>query len=104
MFQAPRGTADILPQDQSHWHHVETTAKSLAQLYGYNQLVTPTFESTGLFARGVGEDTDIVDKEMYSFDDRGGNSLTLRPEGTAPICRSYLEHGMSNLPQPVRLY
>ena len=72
--------------------------------YGYGRLETPVFENTSLFVRSVGQGTDIVEKEMYSFQDRGGDSMTLRPEGTAPVCRAYLEHGMRNLPQPVRLY
>ncbi len=76
----------------------------MAKLYGYERIDTPTFEDTGLFARSVGEDTDIVKKEMYTFEDRGRSSLTLRPEGTAPVCRAYLEHGMKNQPQPVKLY
>ncbi len=76
----------------------------MAQRFGYGQMNTPIFEQSSLFIRGVGQGTDIVEKEMYSFDDRGGDPLTLRPEGTAPICRAYLEHGMRNLPQPVRLY
>lgn len=76
----------------------------MAHRYGYGRLETPVFENTSLFVRSVGQGTDIVEKEMYSFQDRGGDSITLRPEGTAPVCRSYLEHGMRNLPQPVRLY
>jgi len=76
----------------------------LARLYGYRRIATPMFEETGLFIRGVGEGTDIVDKEMYTFEDRGGSRLTLRPEGTAPAARAYLEHGMRMLPQPVKLY
>ena len=74
------------------------------QLYGYERIDTPVFEDTGLFARSIGEETDIVAREMYTFEDRGGNQVTLRPEGTATVCRAYLEHGMRNLPQPVRLY
>ncbi|MDA0988791.1 MAG: histidine--tRNA ligase [Chloroflexi bacterium] len=104
MYRAPRGTADILPEEQRYWHYLEAGARAVAQRYGYGRLETPVFENTGLFVRGVGQGTDIVEKEMYSFDDRGGDSLTLRPEGTAPACRAYLEHGMRNLPQPVRLY
>ena len=104
LYRAPRGTADILPQEQACWRHVEQVAVSLCQGYGYERLDCPVFEDTGLFTRSVGEDTDIVAKEMYTFADKGGNSLTLRPEGTAPVCRAYLEHGMSNLPQPVKLY
>ena len=104
MYKAPRGTADILPGEQKYWHYIESTARLLGQRYGYSRLDTPTFERTNLFVRGVGQGTDIVEIEMYSFEDKGGESLTLRPEGTAPVLRAYLEHGMNNLPQPVRLY
>ena len=103
-YRAPRGVADILPDDQSLWNAVKHTAINTARQFGYQQIDTPIFENTGLFRRGVGNETDIVQKEMYSFDDLGGESLTLRPEGTAPVCRSYIEHGMHNLPQPVRLF
>lgn len=104
MYQAPRGTSDTLPKEQAYWHYVEQKAVELCQLYGYERIDTPVFEDTGLFARSVGEETDIVKKEMYTFEDRGGNKITLRPEGTAPVCRAYLEHGLHNLPQPVKLY
>ncbi len=104
MYRAPRGTSDILPEEQGYWHYIEASARAMAQRFGYGQMNTPIFEQSSLFIRGVGQGTDIVEKEMYSFDDRGGDPLTLRPEGTAPICRAYLEHGMRNLPQPVRLY
>ena len=103
-YRAPRGVADILPDDQSIWNAVKSTAIRTARQFGYQQIDTPVFEHTGLFRRGVGDETDIVQKEMYSFDDLGGESLTLRPEGTAPVCRSYIENGMHNLPQPVRLF
>ncbi len=103
-YRASRGVADILPDDQTVWNAVKKTAINSARQFGYQQIDTPIFENTGLFRRGVGGETDIVQKEMYSFDDLGGESLTLRPEGTAPVCRSYIEHGMHNLPQPVRLY
>ncbi len=103
-YQAPRGTADILPAEQAHWLYLENRVAEIARLYGYERIITPTFEDAGLFVRSVGENTDIVRKEMYTFADRGGNELTLRPEGTAPVCRAYLEHGMASLPQPVKLY
>ena len=103
-FNAPRGVADILPEDQILWSAVRATAIQTARQFGYQQIDTPMFEHTGLFRRGVGGETDIVQKEMYSFDDLGGESLTLRPEGTAPVCRAYIEHGMHNLPQPVRVF
>lgn len=104
MFKAPRGTADLLPDKQKYSRHIEKVASQLASLYGYARVDTPTFEDSSLFIRSVGEGTDIVDKEMYSFDDRGGDSMTLRPEGTASVCRAYLEHGMHNLVQPVRMH
>ncbi|RPJ63537.1 MAG: histidine--tRNA ligase [Dehalococcoidia bacterium] len=104
MFKAPRGTADILPEDQAYWSHINSKAVAAARLYGYGRIDTPAFEDAGLFARSVGEGTDIVNKEMYIFKDRSDNELALRPEGTASVCRSYLEHGMDNLPQPVKLY
>ena len=103
-FRTPRGVADILPNDQILWNTVRATATHTARQFGYQQIDTPVFEHTGLFRRGVGDETDIVQKEMYSFEDLGGDSLTLRPEGTAPVCRSYIEHGMHNLLQPVRLF
>ena len=104
MFQAPRGTQDILPEEQAYRRYIEQKAAGIAQLYGYERIDTPAFEDAGLFIRGVGEGTDIVEKEMYTFTDRGGNQMTLRPEGTAPVCRAYLERGMQNLVQPVKLY
>jgi len=104
LYRAPRGTTDILPKEQAYWRHVEQKAVDVCQLYGYQRIDAPAFEDSGLFTRSMGEGTDIVEKEMYTFEDRGGNKMTLRPEGTAPVCRAYLEHGMSNLPQPVKLY
>jgi histidyl-tRNA synthetase len=104
VYQAPRGTVDILPEEQVYWRYVEQKAAAICSLYGYERIDTPTFENTKLFARGIGDGTDIVEKEMYSFKDKGDNDITLRPEGTASICRAYIEHGMANLPQPVKLY
>ncbi|HEX2703852.1 MAG TPA: histidine--tRNA ligase, partial [Solirubrobacteraceae bacterium] len=101
---APRGTADVLPQQAALRLRVEQTARELLEAAGYGRIETPAFEATELFARGVGATTDIVEKEMYSFDDGGGRSLTLRPEGTAPVCRAYVEHGMHKLAAPVKLY
>ncbi len=103
--QAPRGTFDVLPSDMSR--RVELVERQAAPAFaraGYGRIETPTFEDTALFARGVGESTEIVAKEMYTFSDQGDRSLTLRPEGTAPICRAYIEHGMHKLPQPVKLW
>jgi len=104
LYRAPRGTSDILPKEQAYWRYIEQKVAETARLYGYERIDAPVFEDTGLFSRSVGEDTDIVTKEMYTLEDRGGNHLTLRPEGTAPVCRAYLEHGLYNLPQPVKLY
>ena len=104
MIQAPRGTFDILPESEEQRKLVEATAQRILGAAGYRRIETPTFEATELFARGVGETTDIVQKEMYTFDDGAGRSLTLRPEGTAPVCRAYLEHGMRKWPQPVKLW
>ena len=93
----------MLPADAARRAVLQSHAERILGAAGYGRIETPTFESTELFARGVGEATDIVQKEMYSFDDGGGRSMTLRPEGTAPVCRAYLEHGMHKLPQPVKL-
>jgi histidyl-tRNA synthetase len=102
-FQAPRGTHDVLPRDHLWWHVIRTIEEQTAQ-YGWRRIQTPGFEETGLFARTSGEASDVVHKEMYTFDDRSGRSLTLRPEGTAPIARAYVEHGLAREPQPVKAY
>jgi histidyl-tRNA synthetase len=102
--QRPRGTQDLLPADQPYWEALEAAAKDLAGRFGFQRIETPIFETTDLFVRGVGEGSDIVSKEMFTFSDRGGRSLTLRPEGTAPIVRAYFDAGMQLEPQPVRLY
>src|SRR6478609_248891 len=97
-FQAPKGTFDVLPEQEAARAKVNgATADALGRA-GYRRIETPVFEDTALFARGVGEATDIVRKEMFTFDDAGGRSITLRPEGTAPVCRAYMEHGMHRLP------
>jgi histidyl-tRNA synthetase len=103
-FEAPRGTHDILPSEQPLWQRVTGEAERLCALYGYRKIVTPGFEDTELFIRTSGGGSDVVQKEMYTFEDRGGRSLTLRPEATAPICRAYFQHGMHRDPQPVKLY
>jgi histidyl-tRNA synthetase len=103
-IQAPRGTFDVLPEDAARRALVESHAGRILGAAGYGRIETPAFEATELFARGVGEATDIVQKEMYSFSDGAGRSLTLRPEGTAPVCRAYIEHGMHKRPQPVKLW
>jgi histidyl-tRNA synthetase len=102
-YQAPRGTFDVLPADAHARHRVEAVAAEIFARGGYEPIATPAFEDTELFERGVGRSTDIVRKEMFTFEDKGGRSVTLRPEGTAPICRAYLEHGMHKLAQPVKL-
>jgi histidyl-tRNA synthetase len=103
-FEAPRGTHDVLPSEQPLWRLVTSEAERLCSLYGYRPIHTPVFEDTALFARTAGEGSDVVQKEMYTFEDRGGRSLTLRPEATAPIARAYLEHGLHRQGQPVKLY
>ena len=102
-FQAPRGTHDVLPSDANWWHTVRVMEEVTA-LYGWGRIQTPGFEDTALFERTAGAASDVVNKEMYSFKDRSDRSLTLRPEGTAPIARAYLQHGMHRLPQPVKAY
>ena len=104
LYQAVRGTSDILPAEQPYWRYVEQVITDISRLYGYQRIDTPVFEDTSLFSRSTGDFTDIVQKEMYTFDDRGGNSLTLKPEGTPPVCRAFIQHGLHNLPQPVKLY
>jgi histidyl-tRNA synthetase len=103
-IEAPRGTHDVLPADQPLWQKVTGEMERLCALYGYRRIQTPVFEDTELFQRTSGAGSDIVQKEMYTFEDRSGRSLTLRPEGTAPICRSYVEHGLHREPQPLKLY
>tara|TARA_B100000902_G_C27311321_1_gene918602 strand:- start:1787 stop:3064 length:1278 start_codon:yes stop_codon:yes gene_type:complete len=103
-FKAPRGTSDHIPEMKNSWNEIERIARETAKSFGYSEISTPVFEQTGLFKRAVGESTDVVQKEMYNFTDLGGNELTLRPEGTAPVCRAFVEHGMHNLPYPLRLF
>ena len=103
-IQAPRGTYDVLGEEAAAREALESTARGILERAGYQRIETPTFEATELFARGVGESTDVVQKEMYTLQGGEDESLTLRPEGTAPVCRAYLEHGMHKLPQPVKLW
>ncbi|WP_028060294.1 histidine--tRNA ligase [Candidatus Solirubrobacter pratensis] len=103
-IQAPRGTYDVLPPGAAERAQLESTAAKILGRAGYGRIETPTFEATPLFSRTVGEATDVVQKEMYTFPDSSGDSLTLRPEGTAPVVRAYLEHGMHKEPQPVKLW
>jgi histidyl-tRNA synthetase len=103
-FESPRGTHDVLPSEQPLWEKVIREAEELCALYGYRRITTPLFEDTGLFTRTSGEGSDIVQKEMYTFTDRGDRSLTLRPEGTAPVARAYIQHGLHREPQPVKTF
>jgi histidyl-tRNA synthetase len=103
-FEAPRGTHDILPSEQPRWRRVIEEAERLCSLYGYRRIDTPVFEDTELFLRTSGQGSDVVQKEMYTFEDKGGRSLTLRPEATAPIARAYVQHGLHREPQPQKLY
>lgn len=103
-MSAPRGTADVLPAEARRWHRLEKVTADVARRYGFGEIRTPIFEHTELFARGIGEGTDVVQKEMYSFADRGERSLTLRPEGTAGVVRAYLERRLDAEAQPIKVY
>jgi histidyl-tRNA synthetase len=103
-IKAVRGVRDILPSETGKWQRVEAAARRTFEAYGYREIRLPLFERTELFARGIGDETDIVKKEMYTFEDRGGDSITLRPEATAGLLRAYIEHGFQVEPKPVRLY
>ena len=103
-FSRPTGTQDILPEDQPYWEHLRTRVAEIACSYGFVRIDTPMFEATQLFTRGVGEATDIVEKEMYAFKDKGDHDIALRPEFTAGVMRAYIENGMQVLPKPVKLY
>lgn len=103
MITAPRGTQDVLPQESYKWQYIENKLMQLSRCYGFKETRFPTFENTALFARGVGDTTDVVQKEMYTFTDKGDRSLTLRPEGTAGVVRSVLEHGLLNAPMPLKV-
>ena len=103
MITKPRGTEDILPEDVVLWQKIENTAREVCNVFGYKEIRTPVFENTELFARGVGETTDVVQKEMYTFLDKGGRSVTLKPEGTATLVRSYIENSLYANPQPTKL-
>ncbi len=104
MIEIPKGTKDMLPQNAYKWHFVEGTAREVAKLFNVKEIRTPVFEHTELFLRGVGDTTDIVNKEMYTFLDKGERSITLKPEGTAGVARSYIENGLFNNPQPTKMY
>ena len=104
LVQGPKGTQDLLPEQTARWQVVEQVMREEASLYGYGEIRTPVFEHTELFQRSVGETTDVVQKEMYTFNDKGGRSITLRPEGTAGAVRALLEHALYNEGLPVKLY
>jgi histidyl-tRNA synthetase len=103
-FQAIKGTRDLLPAETTLWNRVEQTAHEVFATFGYGEIRLPIFEATDLFARSIGLETDVVSKEMYTFEDRDESSVSLRPEATASVCRAYIENGMQQLPQPVKLY
>ena len=102
--RAPRGTTDILPEEARLWQKIEATVREVMRAYGYGEIRTPVFEYTELFLRGVGETTDIVEKQMYTFEDQGGRSLTLRPEGTAPVVRAFVQHRLDGRALPQKLW
>lgn len=104
MIQKPKGTKDILPGDSYKWQYVEEKAKEILENYGFKEIRVPVFEQTELFERGVGDTTDVVQKEMYTFLDKGERSITLRPEGTAGVVRAYIENGMASLPSPTKMW
>src|SRR6056297_1439087 len=104
MINAPRGTNDIIPPESAKWNYIEEKAKYIFDLYNYDEIRTPIFEYTELFQRGIGEVTDIVEKEMYTFKDKGDRSITLRPEGTASVIRSFLENKIYGQAQPTKYY
>lgn len=104
MIKKPRGTEDILPSDSLLWQKIEQTARDVCRAFGYGEIRTPVFEDTNLFHRGVGDTTDVVQKEMYTFEDKGGRSITLRPEGTASLARSFIENSLYADPQPTKLF
>lgn len=102
MINVPKGTKDVLPTESYKWQYVEDTVRRIAGLYCFNEIRTPTFEHTELFLRGVGETTDVVNKEMYTFLDKGDRSITLKPEGTAGVARSFIENGLHNSAMPLK--
>lgn len=104
MIQRPKGTEDVLPKEIYKWHYVEDVIKKVAKNFGYEEIRTPIFEHTELFERGVGDTTDVVEKEMYTFTDRGNRSVTLKPEGTAPVARAFIEHKLYADTQPVKMF
>ena len=104
MINIPKGTKDVLPEESYKWHYVEGLARKIADDFGLKEIRTPTFEHTELFLRGVGDTTDIVNKEMYTFLDKGERSITLKPEGTAGVARAFVENGLQNTAMPLKMY
>ena len=104
LIMKPKGTNDVLPSDSYRWQHIESVLRKAASDFGYSEIRFPTFEYTELFVRGVGDTTDVVQKEMYTFTDRGGRSITLRPEGTASVVRSFLENSLYGAGLPVKCF
>ncbi len=104
MINIPKGTKDVLPQESYKWHYIESTIRDVAKSFCINEIRTPTFEHTELFLRGVGDTTDIVNKEMYTFEDKGGRSMTLKPEGTAGVARAFIENSLYGNAQPTKMY
>ena len=104
LTNAPKGTKDMMPDQAYRWHYVEKKFSEICDKYGFKEIRTPAFEHTELFNRGVGETTDIVQKEMYTFNDHGNRSITLKPEGTSPVCRSFIEHKQYAEVQPTKYY
>ncbi len=104
MINIPKGTKDVLPAQSYKWQFIEETARSVAKTFNFREVRTPVFEHTELFQRGVGETTDVVNKEMYTFEDKGGRSVTLKPEGTAGVARAFIENGLASSPMPVKTY
>ncbi len=104
IYKAQRGTFDILPENETIWERVRKICLDTAKLYGYNYIETPIFEDSEVFERTVGQNTDIVEKEMYTFLDKGGQSISLRPENTAGVCRAFIERGLHNRTLPIRLF
>ncbi|MCK4911386.1 MAG: histidine--tRNA ligase, partial [Thermodesulfovibrionales bacterium] len=104
LYRAVKGVQDVLPEDTGLWQHVEKTAAEVFRAYGFQEIRSPILEHTEVFTRSIGEATDIVDKEMYTFEDKGGRSLTMRPEGTASVVRAFVQHGMHTMPSPLKLY
>ena len=104
MINIPKGTKDVLPSESYKWQYTENKLRELARLYNAREIRTPVFEHTELFVRSIGDETDVVSKEMYTFEDKGGRSITLKPEGTAPVARSYIENSLESLSLPLKTY